>query len=400
MSTSSEEVGRKLATALGEGPGRSTLAAQRVLVIEMAQRSFRPRPRPTAWTYALAAGVVLAAVALTVTVFSMRVRPIEARFRGVPISMDAPLAAAEKTSDALDFSDGSQVVLEKSARATLSELTPKHAALRLEKGRVSASIHKHPGMSWTVMAGPYAVTVVGTRFSVDWDERTSALEVLVREGRVRVTGGDLPASGVLLDPGGRLERRAPMPVTHRPPAPPAGADERPIPEAPAREPKSEVAPASNGSGAIGALAAKGKYKEALALAERQGFTRLVGELPENDLLLLANAARYSGDARRAREAFGTLRQRFAGSPGASLAALYLAKVAEDMTREPADAIRWLRVFLKESPAGDLAEGARASLMSLLLRTGDQGGARAVAKDYLRFHPTASHAGDARALTGE
>jgi phage baseplate assembly protein gpV len=400
MSTSSEEVGRELATALGDGPGRSTLAAQRVLVMEMAQRSFRPRPRPTAWTYALAAGVVLAAVALGVTVFSTQARPLAASFRGVPIATNAPVTATEKASDALDFSDGSQVVLDKSARATLSELSPKHAALRLEKGRVSASIRKHPGMSWTVMAGPYAVTVVGTRFSVDWDERTSALEVLVREGRVRVTGGDLPAAGVLLDPGGRLERRAPMPATYVPSKPPAVAAERPVADAPASDPKSEAALAPSGGAAIGALATKGKYKEALALAEKQGFTRLVGELPENDLLLLANAARYSSDARRAREAFGALRQRFAGRPGATLAALYLAKVAEDMTREPAEAIRWLRVFLRESPAGDLAEGARASLMSLLLRTGDQAGARSVAKDYLRFHPTGSHAGDARALTAE
>ena len=124
------------------------------------------------------------------------------------------------------------------------------------------------------------------------------------------------------------------------------------------------------------------------------------ELPENDLLLLANAARYSGDVGRAREALTKLRERFRGRSGASLAALHFAKIAEDMTHEPAEATRWLRTFLRESPDSDLAAGARASLMSLLLRAGDRGGARAVAEDYLRRHPNGQHAADARALVSE
>jgi outer membrane protein assembly factor BamD (BamD/ComL family) len=95
-----------------------------------------------------------------------------------------------------------------------------------------------------------------------------------------------------------------------------------------------------------------------------------------------------------------LRQRFAGRPAADLAALYLAKIAEDMTHEPGEAVRWLRTFLQSSPSGDLAAGARASLMSLLLRSGDKLAARAVAEDYLRYHPTGPHADEARSLVGE
>jgi hypothetical protein len=162
----------------------------------------------------------------------------------------------------------------------------------------------------------------------------------------------------------------------------------------------EATPAPSGVAGINALAAKGKYKEALALAEKQGFERLTLELPENDLLVLANAARYSGDAARARQALLKLRQRFPGRPAADLAALYLAKIAEDMTREPQEAVRWLRTFLQSSPGGDLAAGARASLMSLLLRSGDKGAARAVAEDYLRYHATGPHANEARALVQE
>jgi len=405
MSTSSEEVGERFGAALGEGPSRATLAAQRVLVLEMAQRSFRERPRPSAWTYAMVL-VPLAAVAVLVAAYWARPDAVEARFQGVGVAVDARLHAPDQNSDALDFSDGSQVVLERNARATLSALTPEHAALRLERGRVSASIRKHPGMTWTVMAGPYAVHVIGTRFSVDWDAGEQAFAVLVREGRVRVTGGDLPSGGLVVDSGGRLERRRSTPSPRGSAAAAPASNERtgnePAPEIAdnANERNFGETPAPSGGAAVSALSSKGKYREALALAEKQGFSRLTHELPENDLLLLANAARYSGDSARAREALTTLRQRFAGRPGASLAALYLAKVAEDMTHEPGEAIRWLRVFLEDSPRGDLASGARASLMSLLLRTGDRAGARNVAEEYLRHHPNGSHAAEARALVSE
>ena len=397
MKPSTEEVAARFAAGLGEGPSRATLAAQRVRVMEMAQRSFRPRRSPNvrALVFAL---VPLAALAAALVLWLGRERAFEAKFRGSGIAEHARLTGGENSSETLDFSDGSEVVLEPRALATLSELTPKHAGLRLEGGKVSASIHKHPGMTWTVTAGPYAVHVVGTRFSVEWNASSRAFEVLVREGRVRVTGGDLPPEGVLVDSGGRLERRPPAPSPD--PAAASNAAARPDEREPPAEKTADASPSASGRAAISALAIKGKYKEALALAERQGFDRLVNELPENELLLLANAARYSGDAGRARLALLKLRSRFAGRPAADLAALYLAKIAEDMTHEPREAVRWLRTFLQSSPSGDLAAGARASLMSLLLRSGDEVSARAVAEDYLRYHTNGPHADEARALVRE
>jgi hypothetical protein len=406
MSTSSEEVGDRFATALGDGPSRSTLAAQRVLVIEMAERRFRPRPAPNGRALALAA-VLVVSVAVVFGARAMRSERLEARFRGAPVALDSPLVSAEARTDALEFTDGSRLVIEQNTRATLSALTSKHAGFRLLTGKVSASIRKHTGMTWTVTAGPYAVNVVGTRFVVEWDERTRAFAVSVREGRVRVTGGDLPAQGIMLEAGGRLERGVAGSATN---AAPAAAPEAVVPEPVAAPSTGDLRPStreaetpppdSSARNGVAQLAAKGKYKEALALAEQQGFSRLTLELPENDLLLLANAARYSGNAGRAREALTKVRERFAGRTASSLAALYMAKIAEDMTHEPARAVHWLRVFLAESPNGDLAAGARASLMSLLLRSGDERGARAVAKEYLQYHPHGSHADEARALIGE
>jgi hypothetical protein len=148
---------------------------------------------------------------------------------------------------------------------------------------------------------------------------------------------------------------------------------------------------------IAELTKAGKYRDAVALAEQQGFERVITELSEGELLGLGNAARYTSQRGRARQAMLAVRDRFSGRPAAGLAALYLARIAEQLDRDPKQAARWLRVFLAESPKGNLAADARASLLSILLASGDTAGATAVARDYLRFHPTGPVADRARAL---
>jgi predicted Zn-dependent protease len=124
---------------------------------------------------------------------------------------------------------------------------------------------------------------------------------------------------------------------------------------------------------------------------------VIGEIGENDLLGPANSARYAGSPARARQALLKLRDRFPGRPAADLAALYLARIAEQSEHRPQEAVRWLRTFLSESPTGDLAQSARASLLSILSAQGDTAGARAVAEDYLRYHPEGPLAEQARSL---
>ena len=391
-------MGETFGSAIGEGPSRATLAAQRVLVLEMAQRSFRPKARPSAWTWFLAL-VPVAAAASAMVFYLMRARPFEARFQGVTHRRRCTARGARNGVGCSGFFG------RKPGRARRQRTR--------DAGGIDAGTRRAASRTWPGL-GEHSQT---PRHDVD-DQRRS-----VRGQRDRYTlqrrlgcsrrsargfgargarpgdGGDLPASGVILDRGGHLERRATKPSGVAVQGEPATIPERVAPT-PRSQKGVETAPVESSSKAIGALAAKGKYKEALALAEKLGFEQLTRELPENDLLLLGNAARYQGNAARARQALVTLRERFAGRPGADLAALYLAKVAEDMAHDPNEAIRWLRAYLKGSPRGDLAAGARASLMSLLLRTGDTAGARAVARDYLLFHENGSHADDARALAGE
>jgi tetratricopeptide (TPR) repeat protein len=321
---------------------------------------------------------------------------LRAHWNGQEVRENADLAVSTNAQKPLEFSDGSKVVFDPSSRAKLSRLGPKRATLRLDRGRFFASIVHKPGMRWGIDAGPYTVEVVGTKFSVDWHGDPSSLRVDVTEGLVRVTGGDLGPAGVSLRAGQHLERNVrPPPETKSEP------EHKPLDRAatPATPERQASTPATTGARepSLAALASAGKYRQALELAEKQGFERVIGELGENDLLLLANSARYAGSPARARQALLKLRERFPGRPAADLAALYLARVAEQAENRPQEAVRWLRTFLSESPTGDLAQSARASLLSILTAQGDTAGARAVAEDYLRYHPEGPLAEQARSL---
>ena len=365
------------------------------------QRDSKPR--------ALGAAFAFAVAAIVLVVFGIRwshtQRAIHVTWNGASLNGPSVVEAATNRPQSLEFTEGSQVLLEPDTRVSLARLSDHDANLTLDNGHLLASIRKHTGITWTFVAGPYRIRVVGTRFSVDWDCDRHQFRVAVREGRIKVSGGDLPNEGLVLDAGTTFERgiatdraEASAPTEVVAPVEPSAA----LP-APPRAPSKDLIGSTHLSdgGVAGstwsALAKQGKYKESLSLAEMLGFDRLINEVSENDLLLLANAARYSGDTPRARQAQLKLRQRFAGHRSAALAAFYLARSALDIEHQPDMAIHWFETFLTESPHGDLAALARAHLMSLWLNIGQRERARHVALDYLRYHPDGAQVAQARSL---
>jgi hypothetical protein len=140
------------------------------------------------------------------------------------------------------------------------------------------------------------------------------------------------------------------------------------------------------------LAGSGKYHEALAAAERSGFADEVERASAGDLLLLSDAARYSGRADLAHNALLRLRERF-GARGRS--AFLLGKIAADQNGSPGEALRWFETYLREEPNGSLAEQAEGRLLDL--RKGDKVAARAVAQRYLDRYPKGSYAALARSI---
>lgn len=401
--TQRRKLGDALAAALEAGPSRSTLAAQRVQVL-----AGLTNPAQTARPFLVLGGC--AALVAAAAVLALRLAPpsslpgLHGAWQGRSLTESSKVIAPAERGETLSFSDGSRVELGPRAEIALSKLAPEQAHLELARGHVDASIRKGTGRTWTLAAGPYSVRVVGTAFTVDWDASTRFFAVNVREGKVLVTGGELRTGGVLLGAGERIERQAaPLaPVEAAPEASeklpvssPPSPSERPF--ASALPPSPSVSTSLSKREDFRVQATHGDYSAAMATARRAGLAQLQRELSAEDLLLLANTARYAGSSSEAREVLLKLRERFPGSPSATHAAMLLAAQAGDRDKNSAEAERWLRTFLTESPTGELAAGARARLLAMLLQRGAKAEAEQVARDYLRLHPHGQHAARAQAV---
>jgi hypothetical protein len=390
-------LGERLGAVLEAGPSPRSLTAQRAQVLGALTKSSRAWRPSLVFAVCATLGTVAAVLVALGRVRPAR-EPLQGAWQGRSVPESSRVVAPAERGETLSFSDGSRVELGARAEIAVSKLAPEQARLELARGHLDATIRKGTGRAWTVAAGPYSVRVVGTAFTVDWDAGSRLFAVNVREGKVLVTGSDLRQSGVLLGPGERLERqdspgeRAKEAATTSEPEPDAQlSTPEPSP------PRADSAVVSSAEAEFQAEAARGHYAAAIVAARRTGFERLEAELSAKDLLLLANTARYAGSASEARGALLKLRERFAGSPSAAHAALLLASQAEDRDKNQSEAERWLRTFLKESPQGELAAGARARLLALLLKRGARTEAEQVARDYLRLHPGGPHAAQAQAV---
>lgn len=415
MTDPARDFGRLYANLVGE-PRDVHHAAQRARLVMRLRQGQPPRAKPLVplrvWAPASLLGV--AAVAWLSLRLGSSVSPsLEANWQGNPVAAGAALVVSGEAAVPLSFSDGSEVVLEPSAQATLQSVGEKSTGLVLERGRLSAKLERKRGTAWTIAAGPYEVRGTGSTFTVDWD-RASGFRIQVSEGSARVTGGDLPEGGVQVGAGDELSRghRAET-VTAPSPERPVRVQELPVVEAeetpeerPAGQTRAqkvapeplEPVPAEVPSKARWqSLAERGEYAAALRDAEAQGFEAVLSSSSASELLLLGNSARYARSSQRARQAYGAIRSRFAGSHPARLSAYYLARLSGDVDGQPRSEAGWLRTYLAESPGGELSASARARLMEVLRALGDAAGARSIARDYLRYHPAGPHAGVARSL---
>jgi hypothetical protein len=390
--------------------------------LPVARHAFNPR-----WALGFGLGAAVLAIALfwSWSPAGSRKAPIEARWQGAAAQLGTALVASQTAATPIEFSDGSQIVLQPSAVAKLETVDAQRTGLVLERGRVAADI-QHNGRAWTIAAGPYQVRVTGTQFTVDWD-RASGFRVAVSRGSVHVTGGDLPPSGVDLRAGqelSRAQRGAQATVAAKATATPsAQAHENVVEvadlpmvsddeqESVVRRPNTRRGRSAHDDGPATdeptlepeswqSLAETGAYAEAVRRAEEVGFDGLLATSSQSDLLLLANSARYARNSQRAKQAYTTLRRRFGGTHAARLSAYYLARLAGDVEHQPRSEAAWLRTYLSESPSGELSASARARLMELLRGLGESEAAKAVASDYLRHHPNGPHADVARSLLGQ
>jgi TolA-binding protein len=375
-----EQLTREVARALGDGPGPERRRRQRRAVARLS-RSSEGHVSWRRWAAPLA--VAAALLCLWFARDLTREAPLTAQVGERPFAAGAWLAATQEPLT-LAFSDRSRVVLAPHAAARLVRLDATRVELGLERGRLDLDVEPGPGRTWRVVAGPFAVDVLGTAFSVEWRPEALTLTVAVARGSVHVRGGDLPDEGSRLNAGQRLEVRDPAtpavvadaPVAP-PPEPPPATDRRPVP-------------------AWRRLLDAGEHAAAIAALERDGLTAQLARLDADDLERVAHGARLAGAAGPAREALLTLRRRFPRDARARTAAFLLGRLALDLAGEPTEAAAWFTTYLQQQPNGPLAEEARGRLLQVWRDAGDDERARAAAHDYLEHHPDGSRAAQARA----
>jgi transmembrane sensor len=318
---------------------------------------------------------------------------------------------------AVAFDDGSRVVLSSGASLRTEMIGPASATLDLERGRALVRVMHTQHTHWTVRAGSYTVAVTGTRFRLGWRPEKGAFSITVEEGSVRVSGGllteaiDITAGQSLAIEHGRpLATTAGVPVPEvAAPAPAVAAPAAPLPPAPTLlPPPSEMAPPLPAHRSIPHHAAAlswrdqaeaGRYRDAMAEAERKGFETICREAGGADLLTLAEAARYAGRSERAEQALKAVRARFGRTEDAAVAAYVLGRIAAENRHDYPEAARWFRTYLGERPSGTLEREAEGRLLESLAFM-DRTTAREAARAYLQHHPAGPHAAFARNLLGQ
>ncbi len=415
-----EKLGEEVARELGSGPDRRRREIQRRAVMALA--TGRPASRSRRLALASLATVLVAAgtfILLKVLV----PKPItfwvgdQTRAAEEGAWLQASAAALP-----IRFADGTRVELEKGSAGRVFAADRKNVRIVLSQGRVRAKIEKETDGRWSVEAGPYRVAALGTVFAVGWRTEPLLLEVFVQSGRVEVRGPGIQAVGVRLQPRDRLRLcktggRFSLLVENVPANPPPGEEVSEREEAieavkvqsvtrpPARKPPGEARVSEAKVAALDRhrpetwqdLCDLGRYADAVQLAEKEGLEHLFKTLDDAQLWRLADAARYTGRAKLARQALLSIRRRFRSSWRARVAAFLLGRIAIEMRNDPREAAGWFKIYLQEDPKGPLAEEALGRRIGACRQAGMKARSCRVAAEYLDRYPQGSFSEYARSV---
>lgn len=297
----------------------------------------------------------------------------------------------------MKFSDGSTVDLVKSTRLRVQQVTPSGASLVLERGTAVTHVVHRADSNWKLFAGPFEISIVGTRFETDWDPITETLKVDLFEGTLQI-GGQRTGESAVLKNGQRfyavghnanwsispidggiddLAVVEPEPSTASPsavpdPSAPTGNTTSVVQAAPVRATRDWAA-----------AVAKGEFSRVVTEAESRGIANCLDQCSIADVRYLADAARYTRRFELAEQALMTLRRR---STSQAPAAAYLLGVLNESQGRSSAALRWYDQSASEAPVGRYASEALAGRMRMLVATGQQQAARAAAARYLHDFP--------------
>ncbi len=378
-----EHVADSLDGARVESGGLDRVAA-RLASGEPVRRAPRRAIKRRAW---LALAATLTVTGLSIALFVTRPPPpVTFAIEGGPMALvpdESPgatfLAAPADVELPVAFSDGTKMKLLPRARARVTETTDRGARVLLESGSLRADVVKRKNARWGIDAGPFHVRVTGTRFDVAWDPASETIAVALEHGGVVVSGCSLGAEGRTVSAGQRLV------VSCKTPAPEASSATAIPSGAPALEPKPATSLLDPPSIAHPPDRAARPAVEPPELAMASA----------NELLRMADTARYEGKHERARSALTALRRRFPGTPAAAAAAFELGRIAFDNREAYVEAADWFDTYLREQPQGGFAREALGRALEASVKAGDPKRTRELATRYLAAFPDGPHSRLAR-----
>lgn len=345
---------------------------QRVLEAHARKRGGLARAIGQRWV--LAGGFTLAA-ALAVILVLLPGRPSAPSFQvaGKAGEVGAWLSTKPTESLSLQFSEGTSVALGKDSQGRVAGLMPGGARLELSSGSLSAEVAHTTGAHWSFGAGPFDVTVTGTKLSATWAPEHGKFEVSVSQGSVVVRGPLIPqAQEVRAGQVCRVDlKRQAMEFGFLTATPVAAA------------------PAPSGAALAPAAAAPVPVVSAAPQPSAGAAARVRSA---EELLEEARAARMAGRSDLERAALLACRKRAPGQAAAAQAAYLLGRASP-----PGEATAWFETYLREMPRGLLAREAAGRLIETYNATGNVAAAQSAASRYLARYPKGPHAAMARQL---
>ncbi len=306
------------------------------------------------------------------------------------------VAVQEVTAMGHRAPDGSFVELAPGGLGRVLASTAQDLSYELVSGRAHVSVVPKVGHRWSISAGPYVVSVIGTAFKVDFNPPNLVVEV--EHGIVSVAGGRL-STPVRLEQGARLRVQSDsFSVDHGDAQPlsdataPPDASASTEPSTPSHDDANKK-PSQDWEAVYGS----GDYRKAVALAHSSGFEHLIATLPEAKLVKLADAARLGGDEAGARAALKAVESRFPGSSQA-LRAIFLLGTLDARSGNQGAAISAFQKYVGAAPNGPFASEAIGRLMQLYAGRGQSEEASQMAASYLKREPSGPYVRLARSLS--
>ncbi len=286
------------------------------------------------------------------------------------------------------FGDGSSVrLLDAASVLDVGAASEASVEVALRSGAAEFEITPNPKRRFIVQAGPAEISVLGTHFRVT--RSGERVRVEVTHGRVSVKY----AAGARLLTDGESNWFPPAELADAANAPASAAAsatssaEEPAPElmdgasaAASAAPTTSAPDANFDRGRFLAHATQREYAQAYALIERS--PEVVGS-SASDLLLAADAARFSGHPAEATKFLQRITREHAHESTAPLAAFTLGRLYLSQLAEPAKAADAFALALKLAPAGALAEDALAREVEAASAAGQRDRAQNLAREYER-----------------